>query len=69
MPDELADQVAGVGALVEPARRALYLYVASLGDAVSREQAAAAVGVPCTRPSSTSTASWRRACSTSSSAA
>ena len=46
MPDELADQVAGVGALVEPARRALYLYVASLGDAVSREQAAAAVGVP-----------------------
>lgn len=46
MPDELADQVAGVGALVEPARRALYLYVASQPDVVSREQAATAVGLP-----------------------
>ena len=46
MSDELAEQVAGVGALVEPARRALYLYVASQPDAVSREQAATAVGVP-----------------------
>jgi predicted ArsR family transcriptional regulator len=46
VPDELAAQVAGVGALVEPARRALYLYVASTGGAVSREQAADAVGVP-----------------------
>jgi predicted ArsR family transcriptional regulator len=44
--DELADQVAGVGALVEPARRALYLFVLSQPDAVSREQAAAAVGLP-----------------------
>ena len=26
--DELAEQVGGIGALVEPARRALYLYVA-----------------------------------------
>ncbi len=44
--DDLADQVSGIGALVEPARRALYLYVASQPDAVSREQAATAVGVP-----------------------
>lgn len=46
MSHELAEQVAGVGALVEPARRELYLYVASQPDAVSREQAATAVGVP-----------------------
>lgn len=46
MSNELADQVAGVGALVEPARRALYLFVASQPDAVSREQAATAVGLP-----------------------
>jgi predicted ArsR family transcriptional regulator len=46
MSDELAEQVAGVGALVEPARRALYLYVASQADAVSREQAATAIGLP-----------------------
>jgi len=44
--DELAEQVGGIGALVEPARRALYLYVASQPDAVSREQAANAVDVP-----------------------
>ena len=46
MSDELAEQVAGVGALVEPARRALYLYVAAQPDAVSREQAATAVDLP-----------------------
>lgn len=46
MPDELAEQVSGIGALAEPARRALYLYVASQPDAVSREQAATGVGVP-----------------------
>jgi predicted ArsR family transcriptional regulator len=44
--DELAEQVTGIGALAEPARRALYLYVASQPEAVSREQAAAAVGMP-----------------------
>jgi predicted ArsR family transcriptional regulator len=44
--DELAEQVAGIGSLVEPVRRALYLYVVSQPDAVSREQAAAAVDVP-----------------------
>ncbi|MGC5019356.1 helix-turn-helix transcriptional regulator [Micromonospora sp. DT47] len=46
MSDELAEQVAGVGALLEPARRALYLYVAAQPDAVSREQAADAVDLP-----------------------
>lgn len=46
MSDELAEQVAGVGALAEPARRALYLYVAAQPDAVSREQAATAVDLP-----------------------
>lgn len=46
MPEELADQVSGIGALVEPVRRALYLHVASQPEAVSREQAATAVGVP-----------------------
>jgi predicted ArsR family transcriptional regulator len=46
VPDELADQVTGVGALVEPTRRALYLYVASQPDLVSREQAATAVELP-----------------------
>ena len=46
MSDELAEQVAGIGALAEPARRALYLYVASQPEAVSREQAATAVGMP-----------------------
>jgi predicted ArsR family transcriptional regulator len=44
--DGFADQVAGVGALAEPTRRALYLYVASQPDLVSREQAATAVGLP-----------------------
>lgn len=46
MSDELADQVTGVGALVEPVRRQLYLYVASQPDAVSREQAATALDLP-----------------------
>lgn len=46
MSDELAEQVAGVGALLEPARRALYLYVAAQPDAVSREQAADGVDLP-----------------------
>jgi predicted ArsR family transcriptional regulator len=35
-----------VGALAEPARRDLYEYVVSQADAVSREQAADAVGLP-----------------------
>ncbi len=46
MLDDFAAQVAGVGALVEPARRALYLYVAAQPGPVSRDQAAAGVGLP-----------------------
>ncbi|TDQ50274.1 helix-turn-helix transcriptional regulator [Actinorugispora endophytica] len=46
MSDELAAQAAGIGALAEPVRRRLYLYVAGEPDAVSREQAAEGVGVP-----------------------
>ncbi len=46
MSDEFAAQVAGVGALAEPARRSLYLYVATQPDPVSREQAADACELP-----------------------
>lgn len=38
--------VSGVGALVEPARRALYLYATAQPEPVSREQAAAACELP-----------------------
>jgi predicted ArsR family transcriptional regulator len=44
--DEFAAQVSGVGALAEPARRELYLYVASELEPVSREQAAEGCGLP-----------------------
>jgi predicted ArsR family transcriptional regulator len=44
--DEFAAQVAGVGALTDPARRALYRFVAGAGAAVSRDQAAEGVGLP-----------------------
>jgi predicted ArsR family transcriptional regulator len=43
--DELAARVSGIGSLAEPARRALYLFVAGEADPVSREQAAAGVGL------------------------
>lgn len=46
MSDDFASQVAGVGALAEPARRALYLFVIGQPDAVSREQAASACDLP-----------------------
>lgn len=46
MSDEFVEQVTGVSALAEPARRALYLYVSTQADAVSREQAASAVDLP-----------------------
>lgn len=46
MSDDLAARAAGIGALAEPVRTDLYLYVAGEPDAVSREQAAAALGVP-----------------------
>jgi enoyl-CoA hydratase/carnithine racemase len=48
--DELAEQVAGIGVLAEPARRELYLHVAVQPDPVSREQAASAVGLPLDKP-------------------
>jgi predicted ArsR family transcriptional regulator len=44
--DEFAAQVTGVGALADPARRALYRFVAGAGAAVSRDQAAEGVGLP-----------------------
>ena len=45
MTGDFEAQVAGVAALNDPVRRALYLFVANSAEAVSREQAAAAVGV------------------------
>jgi predicted ArsR family transcriptional regulator len=44
--DDFVSQVAGVSALAEPARRALYLYVAAQPEPVSRDQAAAGVDLP-----------------------
>jgi predicted ArsR family transcriptional regulator len=46
MEDDFATRVEGISALAEPARRALYQYVAEQPDAVSREQAAVGVGLP-----------------------
>lgn len=46
MADDFAAQVAGVAALAEPVRRELYRYVVAQGDAVSRDQASAGVGIP-----------------------
>ncbi|HXT93327.1 MAG TPA: transcriptional regulator [Trebonia sp.] len=46
-PDgDLATQAAGIGALADPVRRALYQYVIAQPDPVGREAAAAAVHVP-----------------------
>ena len=44
--DDFAAQVTGVGALAEPARRALYRYVVAQPEPVSRDQAAAGAGLP-----------------------
>jgi predicted ArsR family transcriptional regulator len=44
--DDFATQVSGVGALAEPARRALYLYVVAQPEPVSRDQAATGAGLP-----------------------
>ena len=44
--DDFAAQVSGVGALAEPARRVLYLYVVAQPEPVSRDQAAAGTGLP-----------------------
>jgi predicted ArsR family transcriptional regulator len=45
MTEDFASQVEGVGALAEPARRALYLYVVAQPESVSRDQAAAGTGL------------------------
>lgn len=44
--DEFAERVSGVGALAEPARRALYRFVVGQPEPVSRDQAAAGVDLP-----------------------
>jgi predicted ArsR family transcriptional regulator len=44
--EDLQSRLSSVGSLAEPARRALYLYVASEAEAVSREQAAEALHLP-----------------------
>jgi predicted ArsR family transcriptional regulator len=44
--DSLAASAAGIGALADPARRALYRFVATAAGPVSRDQAAAGVGLP-----------------------
>lgn len=43
--DSFATRVSGIGALAEPVRRTLYLYVASQPGPVGRDQVAAATGV------------------------
>jgi predicted ArsR family transcriptional regulator len=45
MAEEFEEQVVGVAALADPARRRLYEHVVAAADAVSRDQAATAVGV------------------------
>jgi predicted ArsR family transcriptional regulator len=44
--DDFVAQVTGVSTLAEPARRDLYLYVVAQPEPVSRDQAAAGVGLP-----------------------
>ncbi|MEU7817457.1 helix-turn-helix domain-containing protein [Pseudonocardia sp. NPDC049154] len=46
MDDDFVAQVSGVGALAEPLRRALYLYVVAQPQPVSRDQAAAGTELP-----------------------
>jgi len=43
--DDLEERIAGVASLAEPQRRALYRFVVAQGGAVSKDQAAAAMGV------------------------
>lgn len=45
MSDDFVERVSGIGALAEPARRALYEYVVAQPDAVGREQAARGTGI------------------------
>jgi predicted ArsR family transcriptional regulator len=44
--EDLGTQAAGIGALADDTRRALYEYVVAQPDAVGREQAAGALGLP-----------------------
>lgn len=44
-PDVLHEELSAIGSLHDPVRRSLYLYVVSQPDYVSREEAAAAVGI------------------------
>jgi predicted ArsR family transcriptional regulator len=44
--DEIESRLSRAGALVEPARRALYLYVFGAEDGVSRDEAAENLGLP-----------------------
>ncbi len=43
--DELDEHIAGVASLAEPQRRALYRFVVERGEAISKDEAAAAMGV------------------------
>src|SRR6185312_10204161 len=43
--DNIDEDIAGVASLAEPQRRALYRFVVSRGDAVSKDEAATALGV------------------------
>jgi predicted ArsR family transcriptional regulator len=43
--DDLEERIAGVASLAEPQRRALYRFIVTRGGAVSKDQAAAAMGV------------------------
>ena len=43
--DDLEERIAGVASLAEPQRRALYRFVVAQGGAVSKDEAAAAMGV------------------------
>jgi predicted ArsR family transcriptional regulator len=43
--DDFEERIAGVASLAEPQRRALYRFVVDRGDAVSKDEAATAVGV------------------------
>ncbi|HEV7864892.1 MAG TPA: helix-turn-helix domain-containing protein [Acidimicrobiia bacterium] len=45
MPNDFDEQVTGVAALGDPVRRGLYRYVVAQADPVSRDEAAAGVGV------------------------
>jgi predicted ArsR family transcriptional regulator len=43
--DDFEERIAGVASLAEPQRRALYQFIVNRGDAVSKDEAAAAMGM------------------------